>query len=450
MKHVAAAIVLFFAFAGSAEAQERSIARADLPREVSSHLRVVLERSSTTRMDGPARVEIDRRIPGALVVTGGELIVDGRVAGEVLVIDGDLILHPGAFIGGAVTVLNGAVEGLDSARVTGTITTYGRGVRYAFADEEHHYIDGHRWRSRHRYADESVGGSRFDVDVSPSYNRVEGLPIAFGPVIETNGSNPLRLEAKAIWRSEAGIHTEQMGYQARLEQSFANRQLRIGGTVGSVIDPIETNGMRDFESSLSTFLLHNDYRDYFQREGYSAYVRVKPRATPFDFTLQLRQEDHESVAARDPFSLFNGGDVWRAQPLIAEGRIRSIGGQLKIDTRNDDTDPSRGWFVSGGLEHGLGGSLHTVASYNPLLANSGFLSTPVNVDFNSGFFDVRMYNRVGWLAVQCPRNDCGIGGRQGAASAVPARAPRRGLDAGLHGVQPGLRRTSHAGSPFVR
>jgi hypothetical protein len=396
MRTLAAASVLVLAVAASATAQERSIADADLPRAVSNHLQSLFGRADVMRMDGPARVEADRTISGALAVSGGELTIAGKVEGEVVVVDGDLVLQPGAVVGGDVTVVNGEVQGLDSARVSGTITTYGRGVRYAYGDEKHHYSDGHRWRSRHRYAEEYAVGSRFAVDVAPSYNRVEGLPISFGPVVETRGPDPLRLEAKAIWRSEAGFHTEQMGYLARLEQSFANRQLRIGGTASSVIDPIETWGMRDFESSLSTFLLHYDYRDYFQRRGFSTYMRVKPRATPFDLTVQFRQEDHESVAARDPWSVFNNGDGWRAQPLVAEGRIRSLGGQLKIDTRNDDSDPAMGWFVSGGVEHGLGGSLHTVAAYNPMLANAGIPSTPVNVDFNSGFIDVRTYNRVGF------------------------------------------------------
>ena len=57
MRALAAASVLVLVVASSAAAQERSIADADLPRAVSSHLRAVLSSSATTRMEGPARIE---------------------------------------------------------------------------------------------------------------------------------------------------------------------------------------------------------------------------------------------------------------------------------------------------------------------------------------------------------------------------------------------------------
>ena len=40
------------------------------------------------------------------------------------------------------------------------------------------------------------------VEASGAYNRVEGLPVMFGPVVRTAGPNRLMLSGQAIWRTQ--------------------------------------------------------------------------------------------------------------------------------------------------------------------------------------------------------------------------------------------------------
>src|SRR5690606_33321551 len=99
------------------------------------------------------------------------------------------------------------------------------------------------------------GRSDFLLTTGRSYNRVEGLPIAFGPRLETESSNPLRLEALGVYRTESGLNLDpaEMGYFVRADQYLGGfREFRVGAQLYSVVDPIEAWQMTDLETGLST------------------------------------------------------------------------------------------------------------------------------------------------------------------------------------------------------
>lgn len=182
----------------------------------------------------------------------------------------------------------------------------------------------------------------------------------FGPVIETGGRNPTRFEALGIWRTEVSSpwDTEDLGYSVRAEQFLGgHRDLRVGAALRSVIDPIESWHMNRVEASLSTFVLHQDYRDWFKREGWSTYLQYAPRASGLSATVAYRDEEHFSEAARDPWTIFDNNDQWRLQPLVAEGRLRSLHGAIELDRRNDDDFASDGFLVRAEVTRGLDGDL---------------------------------------------------------------------------------------------
>ncbi|MEJ2219135.1 MAG: hypothetical protein P8099_21330, partial [Gemmatimonadota bacterium] len=126
---------------------------------------------------------------------GGPLHVAGRIDGDLAMVNGDVVLEPTAVVGGDVLVVGGEARLADGAEVLGTVTTYGPAVG------EHRRRGDREREDRWTF---HAGDSRLMLRAGTNYNRVEGLPIMFGPVIETAGSNPLRLEAMAIWRSESG------------------------------------------------------------------------------------------------------------------------------------------------------------------------------------------------------------------------------------------------------
>jgi hypothetical protein len=231
---------------------------------------------------------------------------------------------------------------------------------------------------------------------------VEGLPITFGPAVETEGHNPLRLRAMGIFRTEAGpeLGPERWGYDARIEQFVGGRgEFRVGASAFRRIDPIEDWHLTKLENGLSTFFLHRDFRDHFEREGLSAFVTVTPRRSPFETTLALRSEKERSEPAGSPFTLFNNSEAWRPQPLAAHGRVRSLVLATRVDTRSSDDDPASGWFMSAEVEQGLSSSLRQpdyVPVFDPSPADLGPLTAGTAYGaFTSGTIDVRRYNRIG-------------------------------------------------------
>ena len=397
----ATTVILLVLLAAPAAAQEQEIRSANLPRELEWELLRLYE-NSPNRMEGDAAIAPGEVVQGDLAAMGGPLRVAGRVDGDLAMVGGDVIVDPTAEVTGSITVIGGEVRLAEGALIAGTITAYGVSDG---PDRYHRDDDRGRWWERRDRRHRGDGFSRFTVRTGPSYNRVEGLPIMFGPVIETSGSSPLRLEALAIWRSEAGasLDTDRMGYEVRAQQFLSDRRLSFGGMVHSVIDPLDRWQIGDLEASLAAALFHDDFRDHYEREGWSAFVEARPVA-PVTARVEYRQEDHASVAAGDPWSLFDGGDRWRLQPLVAEGELRSVTGSLELDLRDDRDDPLEGWYARVAIERAVGGDL--VRPGLPWLLPSGGSSNvldgnrlpalEVATDFTTGHLDLRRYTRVGW------------------------------------------------------
>src|SRR5690606_27103303 len=106
---------------------------------------------------------------------------------------------------------------------------------------------------------------------------------------------------------------------------------RVGAGLHSVIQPIESWSLTDAEASIAAAVFHDDQRDYFEREGWSAYARVAPPRSPLDMRVEYRNESHHTVPVADPWTLFNSDHTWRAQPRIGAGSIDLLRGSAEWD-----------------------------------------------------------------------------------------------------------------------
>lgn len=386
-------LALVFA-AESVSAQVPQLQRAGLPGDVADRLEAVIDDPATVRYDGIATIEEGEVIAANVYATGGLLRVAGTVQGQLIVVYGDVVFDPGAEVFGDVTVVGGSASGLDGVSLGGTFTEYGEGFGLIASAERLH--DGRsRWVQRDWDWRDDLGHVDLDVRVGENYNRIEGLPLMFGPSIRTGGSSPTRLEALAIWRTAAGSlgKTERMGYMARAEQ-FLGPHVRLGVAARSVIQPLDAWSVSNLEASLAAALFHDDQRDYFEREGWSAYMRVAPRRSPVDLLVEYRDEEHWTAAVRDPWTLFDGDETWRLQPIAAEGRLRSLTTALELDMRRGRDFVPEGWWFRVEATRGIEGELIT-----PELAISSQTVVPATVfdsDFTVGMVDARRYSPIGW------------------------------------------------------
>ncbi|MEX2282739.1 MAG: hypothetical protein WEE89_09680 [Gemmatimonadota bacterium] len=385
--------------ASSATAQERfTLTDFDLPREVERRLSIVVNNPDTRRINGSARIEPAETIAVNVVAYEGPLTVAGKIDGQLIVIGGDVEFVEGSSVTGDVTVVGGEARGLDFVNVGGTFTSYSEGFDLYHRGQRILSVNTRR-RRWNPDGENLWGNSTFAVRTAFNYNRVEGLPILFGPVIQSGGHSPTRVEAMGILRTASGdlFDTERMGYQLRLEQFIGGRAFRVGASVRSVVEPVESWNLSNLEASLATFLLHDDQRDYFEREGWGAYVRWAPRSIPIDATVGYWDEDHSARVSRNPWTLFGGG-AWRQQPLIGEGNLRSVSGRLQYDRRNDDHYPSSGLYFAAQATHGLSGSLAMPTLFALTGADGQVAEIPpiaINERFATGLADLRFYRRVG-------------------------------------------------------
>jgi hypothetical protein len=393
----AVALSVLFAAGGRAEAQQRDTAldSRPFPRDVARSIEsrwnattVAIRASRSTQIDST------RDVTGDVVIRDANLTIRGHVTGNVLAIDGNVELHPGARVDGDIWVIGGMVRGRDDATIRGELRVYQQGmVRYR-TDGDRIIVteaDTARWG---RLGRRERGNASMSIMAATAgvYNRVEGLPIRFGPSLRAGTPwGGYRFDALAIVRTASSFSPDNgdVGHDVRGEVQFGGRRyVGIGGRLFNVVDPVESSNMSRLENSLSAGLYHRDYYDYYERHGGGAYATlVDTKAATV--TLSFTDERWQSRGLRDPFTLFRGSTAWRPSPLMDEGRMHLATASLEVDTRNVPNGPSSGWWVKADLEHGAG----TLSSLAPM--TTGRLDVRgAPIRYGRGFIDARRYDRL--------------------------------------------------------
>ena len=383
-------------------AQERDtdrISRA-VPRSVARELMDIYNSPRTRRETGPATIEEGEIVRGDVAVQDGLLTIRGRVRGRVVAINGSVRLAPGARIEGDVLVAGGDLEGRAEGWIGGDVRVYRERVTLDRSNSEaapdvterRDYEDAAwwtRWRSRER------SGSSLLLTTAKTYNRVEGLPIVFGPLIRKDlGVGRLSVDALAIFRPIQGWqwNPQTVGHRGRVELRFGRRNgVAFGGKVFDVVEPTETWTMSDAEVGLASALFQRDFRDYYTRHGGQGYVKFFA-GDGGELTFGYSNEEWKNATATNVASVFRVSEGWRALPLMDAGDMHLATVAWSFDTRNDRDDPTNGWWMQTDYEHGEGRLARI--GYAPSVGAS-FTNAPGPVSYSRGFADFRRYNRVG-------------------------------------------------------
>lgn len=244
----------------------------------------------------------------------------------------------------------------------------------------------------------SVHKFGFGLTSGRSFNRVEGLPVHFGPTY-TYSTEPLLIRARAygIVRSARSfkLQAPHGGYNNHIDAFIGpTRSVSIGARWFRVVSPIESWNMSEPENGISTFLLHRDFRDWYQKQGVTgtASWQLNKKAL---LTASYGLEKWSSIDARDPFTILRNSHPWRPNPIVDDGEFKIATFNTIIDTRNDERDPAVGWFINAGYEYG----------YSPHVTRTSFSNviSPDRVKYGRATADIRRYNRLS------PRNQ--INGR---------------------------------------
>jgi hypothetical protein len=385
--------------AAAAGAQVRDRYPTGLPRDVAREATRLYNETAALRTTGSLEIDQDRVVDGDVAVLNGPVMIAGRVRGRVLAINSDVVLRSSARIDGDLLVVGGEVEGRHVAYVGGEIRIYRQQLQYVregdlivpergsanVASETGWW---QRWeRSRYR------SGSKLYIATAGAYNRVEGLPINLGPQIYSSGPRgSIRLDAYAVLRTETSFSGQQddIGHNINTELRLGRRGgVIVGGRAFNVLEPTESWQLSQGEAGLAAFVLHRDYRDYYERRGGQVRAGFFVRRGA-DITVAYSDERWMSRPTENPWTLFSRGLAWRPNPRFDQGRMHLINSTLRVDTRNDNEDPWSGWFVLADVEHGFG----QINAYGLRSAPLSQASAPSDVQYARGFMDFRRYNRV--------------------------------------------------------
>jgi hypothetical protein len=377
-----------------------SVIQGGPPPDVVAELIAFYNDSSTTRMQGDITLPAGSRFEGKLALYRGSLRVAGRVAGPIAVANGTLYLLPGSSVDGAILVVGGRLLRSEQVDHAGTERVYWDAAP-VIRDNDGLLTVRERRRPLAEIASArtsfQVGRIRTTLSLATggTYNRIEGLPVQFGPLFELRPSTNTyaRLDLRGILRT-AGEDTDlrsDFGYVARGDLRFSGgTEFGVAGLVYSEVDVVEDQPLSGSESGWSAFLLQRDYRDYFERKGVTglAYVQATPALR---LEASIGRDAERSVRAADPWSLFRNSDQWRRNPLVDDGHYFTTGLLLEFDTRNDRDRPSTGWMIRSRYEHLTSDDIAPIAL--PAVVRP---SPPTGGGYSSDrlSLDVRRYSRL--------------------------------------------------------
>ncbi len=378
------------------------LAMRQLPSDVADEVVRLFNSESTLRLSGSTRIPTARGIDGDVAVLGGPVVVGGRISGSLAVINGDVEFESGAVVGGEVLVVGGSIQGSDRASISGEIRAYRDPLRYRRSGDHLVYAPDEsrmpRWIQQRDWAGDRGNETGILLALGGTYNRVEGLPILFGPRADLRITDEARLkvEAAAIFRTtNISINGGDVGYRARGELVLGGpyQNLGIGLRGWDEVAPVESWPLKDFEVGWASFLLHRDYRDYYRHQGGSVFATLRV-SRQSSVTAEYRDQKEASLVARSPWTLFRTDEDWRINPAVTDGNYRSVVGSFRVDSRNDRNMPTAGWLVTGEYENGAGRDITgltivcaTTPCVDPAVAGG-------KLDFQRVGFDVRNYLRL--------------------------------------------------------
>ncbi len=373
----------------------------DLPRLVAEEAIRFYNAATTTRLVGRSRLPHGNEWRGDVAVRNGAVSVGGRIQGTLLVINGDASVDSGAVISGDLIVIGGTATQTPGAAVGGEVRVYRAPLGYRTQGEEITLarVNPRRWlRSVGLEKSWGTADSRSSLTLATAgtFNRVEGLPVVFGPMFDWKLQRNVRfrLDALGVFRT-AGDLTDRrsdLGYLLRTE--LRSGEVPAYGAELRAYDavvPVEDWGLHNAEIGWAAFLFQRDYRDYYLSKGLAGRAFVRP-ARLLQLAVEVRRDWQTSVAARDPWTLFRHDQPWRPNPPIDAGHYTTASGTVTLDTRNDRTDPTAGWLLSAQLEFS-----HST-DVSPETGVPTTVRRPIPTDgsykFTRAFFDFRRYTRV--------------------------------------------------------
>jgi cytoskeletal protein CcmA (bactofilin family) len=294
--------------------------------------------------EGTVRINEDEIIRSNVIVKGGDLTIYGKVEGDVLVVGGDLHMKDGAWITGNAKVINGEIFEEEGSTIDGYIDRSSTRASSYREDEDRYRRSSFRLNAP--WVSETTNLDNFIF----RYNRVEGIFLGLGSEKRYywDGWKDYSVYGSIGW----GFKSHRWRGNLGLSRQFLvddGHLLELGVEGHSLTETKDHWIISQGENTAAAFLIHEDYRDYFGREGYG--INAGYAMQTDDVTLQVKAEflgdRYSSLDNRTEWSLFGGNKVFRPNPLINDGEMTSILASAGLSTFEKTLRGPEGWSIYG-------------------------------------------------------------------------------------------------------
>ena len=324
-------------------------------------------------------IKADSVLDGSIIVVNGNITVNGRITGDVLAVLGNVFIKSGSEVGGNVTSINGRIYQEEKSFVFGNqVETKAKNL-FSYFDWNGNYYTQRGGGTFSKSYSSCYGTLPFNSSGKSliiNYNRVQGLFLGIGnPKTIIGKYNRLNIHGFGGY----GFREQRWSYKLGLSNwLFSQKDYRfeIGADVYDFTDTKDGWYISPMENSLASILLHEDYQDFYRRSGYTFHASQNI-SVYLQSTLAYSNDEYESVEKNADWALFGGKKKFRENPAIDEGNMRSLYGEIYLDTRNSHKNPTAGWYAKLGLE----------------TSNSKLKS---DFSFNQYIFELRRYQPIGY------------------------------------------------------
>ncbi|MBI3195523.1 MAG: BamA/TamA family outer membrane protein [Ignavibacteriae bacterium] len=176
------------------------------------------------------------------------------------------------------------------------------------------------------------------------YNRVEAL------FLGANFPNRYSWDERAVSLFGSvgyGFASHRWRYSGGVSQQFGMGRtlIELGAEGHSLTDSKDQWIIDESENSLTSFFTRDDYRDYFGREGVSAWFGLfgKWKSSDMQFRAAYLNDQYQSLDWNTNWSVFGGEKLFRENPLAREGRMKSALVSFEIHQEQQRTYFTTGW-----------------------------------------------------------------------------------------------------------
>ncbi len=286
---------------------------------------------------GDLVIEAGEVVDGDVVVMEGDLRIKGVVNGNAVVSYGDAFIDSGGVVNGDVVALRGKITVHKDATVTGEIVEQ---RLYDISLDDPNFRKGETDRKLYDEKDESsTEDDDAEFDAKLGYNKVDGffLGIEMPKIVKSSLTELTQMTLHGF----LGYGFSNKRWQTYIEMDkwfFENNRLEFGLEGHDLTDTEDDWIIGNEENSLAAFFLHEDFRDYFYREGFGAHI-AQYIGDKINFKVKYLADEYKIAENETDWALFGGNKKFKPNfwflgegMNIIPGMMRSlkVSGEMKM------------------------------------------------------------------------------------------------------------------------